>query len=119
MDLESTRASELPAEMAATLGRIAEAAERFAANEARVCVRTLLVTLNVGAFEHARRCLDGYAQRVGFIGEPTADLQKTLRVDIALAYARMSPETQRRFDDLLSDVRRNHPKAWIGHPVAR
>ena len=119
MELASTRRSELPSEMAVALGRVAEAAARFAANEARVCVRTVLVALDVGAFDHAGRCLEAYVQRVKFVGEPAADVQKALRVDIALAYGRMPPEAQCRLDDLLSNVRRSHPKAWISHPVAR
>ena len=103
----------LPMETAAALAKVAEAASRFAANEARVCVRMLLLALDVGALESAKRYVEAYVQRIRFIGEPAADVQKALRADITVAYVRMPPERRRQFDELVSDVRRRHPKAWI------
>jgi hypothetical protein len=119
MELTATRASELPMQMAAALARVAEAAERFATNEARACVRTLIVALNVGALEQGKRYVEGYLQRVGFIGEPTAEVQAALRADLALVYRRMSLAQRRQFDALFAELRRSHPKAWLSQPFAR
>jgi hypothetical protein len=116
MELAATRVSELPAEMAAALAKIADAAARFAANEARACVYRFVVALNAGALEPAKRSLEGYVSRVGFIGAPSADVQATLRADLALTYSRMSPERKRQLDELFADVRRRYPKAWITQP---
>jgi hypothetical protein len=119
MELMTTRASELPGQMAAALARVAEAAARFATNEARACVRTLLVALDVGALEQAKRYVEGYVERVGFIGEPTADVQAALRGELAVAYRRMPPDQRRHFDVLFAELHRSHPKAWITQPFAR
>jgi hypothetical protein len=119
MDLKDTRPSEVPVEMAAALGRVAEAAARFATNEARACVRMLLVAIDVGAFDSARRYLEGYLQRVGFIGPPSSDVQETLRAEMAFAYRCMPPDQRRQLDDLLESARRSHPKAWIAERFTR
>lgn len=119
MDLTETRSSEIPLEMAAALARVAEAAARFATNEARACVRMLLLALDVGAFDSAKRYLDGYLARVGFIGPPPADVQETLRNDMAFAYRGMPPEQRQKLDQLLGEALRTHPKAWIGQPFRR
>lgn len=117
LELTPTRASEEPAQMAAALARIAEVAARYAENEARFCVRMVLAALGAGSFDMAKRHVETYVRRVGFVGAPPANVQYVLRADLALVRSHMPPDRQRVLDHLLAEVRRSHANVWIAQPL--